>query len=320
MGRLSFSTKESAGLLLLCVCGVLALPAVLAEQEGENLSGLSDNPDKVIFAVRENGTTCLMVEFAAKFLVPYDVLALNGIDLITEQASFTLPQGAEIEGECGSTDSEIHISWKNNAYILRIYFSKEFREKGIEVWKINKIQFVYDTSETSHFINAYNRECPFHGSTIERLLYTLRPHCCDRIYSAVDPAELRTDSCGDLGTGKHTASTHKLSALVTPAGHSYVCTAQQTVTLISSDHQKGITFSMYDIQIQPFDIASDFIFSAPYKCITDQREHLEEILPLILGLILGLIIIFTLTIYHFHLKLTANQPQLPRDRSMYKNM
>lgn len=54
---------------------------VLADQEGENLSGLSNNPDKAIFAVRENGTTCLMVEFAVKFLVPYDVLALNGIDV-----------------------------------------------------------------------------------------------------------------------------------------------------------------------------------------------------------------------------------------------
>lgn len=61
--------------------GALALSVVLAEQEGENLSGLSNNPDKGIFAVRENGTTCLMVEFAVKFLVPYDVLALNGIDV-----------------------------------------------------------------------------------------------------------------------------------------------------------------------------------------------------------------------------------------------
>ncbi|XP_049913736.1 lysosome-associated membrane glycoprotein 5 isoform X1 [Epinephelus moara] len=217
MGRTGFSTTESARLLLL---GVLALSVVLAEQEGENLSGLSNNPDKAIFAVRENGTTCLMVEFAVKFLVPYDVLALNGIDLITEQAVFTLPRGAEIEGKCGSTESEIHISWKNNAYTLRIYFSKELREKGIEVWKISKVQFVYDTSETSQFISAYN-------------------------------------------PGKHTASTHRLSALVTPAGHSYVCTAQQTLTLISSDHQKGVTVSMYDIQIQPFDIASDFMFSEP---------------------------------------------------------
>ncbi|KAG8011175.1 Lysosome-associated membrane glycoprotein 5 [Nibea albiflora] len=296
MGRLGFSTTESARLLLL---GVLALSVVLAEQEGENLSGLSNNPDKAIFAVRENGTTCLMVEFAVKFLVPYDVLALNGIDLITEQAAFTLPRGAEIEGKCGNTESEIHIAWKNNAYTLRFYFSKEFRDKGSAVWKISKVQFVYDTSETSHFINAYN-------------------------------------------PGKHTASTHRLSALVTPAGRSFVCLAQQTLTLISSDHQKVITVSMYDIQIQPFDIASDFMFSeqpvsvmfnhltvltlfivpllAAYKCITDQRERLEETLPLILGFILALIIVITLTVYHFHLKLTATQPQLPRDRSMYKNM
>uniref|UniRef100_A0A672GQJ0 Lysosome-associated membrane glycoprotein 5 n=1 Tax=Salarias fasciatus TaxID=181472 RepID=A0A672GQJ0_SALFA len=267
-----------AQLSLLCA---LALSVVLAEQEGENLSGLSNNPDKAIFAVRENGTTCLMVEFAVKFLVPYDVLALNGIDLITEQTSFILPRGAEIEGKCGSTESEIHITWKNKAYTLRIYFSKvgesEVRAKGAEVWKISRVQFVYDTSETSHFINAYN-------------------------------------------PGKHTASTHRLSALVTPAGRSFVCTAQQTLTLISSDHQKGVTVSMYDIQIQPFDITSDFMFSEPYKCITDQRERLEETLPLVLGLILALIIVITLTVYHFHLKLTATQPQLPRDRSMYKNM
>lgn len=62
------------------------------------------------------------------------------------------------------------------------------------------------------------------------------------------------------------------------------------------------------------------LLSAAYQCITDQRERLEETLPLVLGLILALIIVITLTIYHFHLKLTATQPQLPRDRSMYKNM
>ncbi|TNN71493.1 Lysosome-associated membrane glycoprotein 5 [Liparis tanakae] len=258
MGRLGLSTTESARLLLL---GVLALSVVLAEQEGENLSGLSTNPDKAIFAVRENGTTCLMVEFA----------------LITEQAAFTLPRGAEIEGKCGSTESEIHITWSNNAYTLRIYFSKEFRDKGIEVWKISKVQFLYDTSETSHFNNAYN-------------------------------------------PGKHTANTHRLSALVTPAGRSYVCLAQQTLTLLSTDHQKGVTVAMYDTQIQPFDITSDFMFSEPYKCITDQRERLEETLPIILAFILALIIIITITVYHFHLKLTAIPPQLPRDRSMYKNM
>lgn len=46
------------------------------------------------------------------------------LQLITEQASFTLPRNAEIEGKCGLTESEIHISWKNSAFILRIYFSK----------------------------------------------------------------------------------------------------------------------------------------------------------------------------------------------------
>lgn len=46
------------------------------------------------------------------------------LQLITEQASFTLPRSAEIDGKCGSTESEIHITWKNNAFTLRIYFSK----------------------------------------------------------------------------------------------------------------------------------------------------------------------------------------------------
>ncbi|XP_038823961.1 lysosome-associated membrane glycoprotein 5 [Salvelinus namaycush] len=258
--------------------GILARLTVTAEQEGENLSGLSTNPDKDIFVVRENGTTCLMVEFAVRFTVPFDVLAINGIDLITENAYLALPRGADIEGKCGSQDADIHISWKDKAYTLRINFVKETRDKGDEVWKISKLQFVYDTSEKTHFINPYN-------------------------------------------PGKHTASSHGLSALVTPAGRSYVCEAKQTLTLISSDHQKGVTVAMSDIQIQPFDINSDFMFSEAYKCITDQREQLEETLPLILGFILGLIIVITLSVYHFHLKLTAvTQPQLPRDRSMYKNM
>ncbi|XP_077407966.1 lysosome-associated membrane glycoprotein 5 [Vanacampus margaritifer] len=278
MGRAGFSTTDSGQLLLLGAL-LLSVSVSLGELEGENLSGLSDNPDRAIFAVRENGTTCLMVEFAVRLVVPYDVLALNRIDLFTEQASFTLPRSAQIDGNCGGTESEIHISWKNDAYTLRIFFSKELRAKGAEVWKISKVQFVYDTSESSHFINAYN-------------------------------------------PGKHTATTHRLSALVTPAGRSYVCAAQQTLTLISSDHQKGVTVHMYDVQIQPFDMAADFVFSEPYKCITDQRERLEETLPLILGFILALIIVITLTVYHFHLKLSASStpPQLPRDRSMYKNM
>ncbi|XP_023655211.1 lysosome-associated membrane glycoprotein 5 [Paramormyrops kingsleyae] len=276
MERTRSKTLDARGILL-CLLSIVARSP--AEQEVENLSGLSTNPDKDIFVVRENGTTCLMAEFAVKFVVPYDVLALNGIDLITEQAPIALPRGAEIEGKCGSNEAELRISWINNAYTFRIFFLKEVQDpsKGKAIWKMNKMQFVYDTSETAHFINAYN-------------------------------------------PGKHTANSHRLSALVTPAGRSYECAAVQTVTLISSDHQKGVTVSMSDIQIQPFDIQGDFIFSEAYKCLSDQREQLEETLPLILGVILGLIIVITLSVYHVHLKMTANQPQLPRDRSMYKNM
>ena len=43
---------------------------------------------------------------------------------------------------------------------VRVCVLQESPDKGSEVWKISKVQFVYDTSETSHFINAYNRECP----------------------------------------------------------------------------------------------------------------------------------------------------------------
>ncbi|MGH0146626.1 UNVERIFIED_CONTAM: hypothetical protein FKN15_063252 [Acipenser sinensis] len=119
---------------------------------------------------------------------------------------------------------------------------------------------------------------------------------------------------------KHTASSHRLSAFVTPAGRSYECQAQQTISLISSDHQKGVTISMSEVRIQPFDIKNDFMFSEAYKCITDQMEQLEEMLPLILGIILALIIVITLGVYHIHQKMTANQVQLPTDRSQYKNM
>uniref|UniRef100_A0A8C1UJM8 Lysosomal associated membrane protein family member 5 n=1 Tax=Cyprinus carpio TaxID=7962 RepID=A0A8C1UJM8_CYPCA len=150
-------------LLLLLVS--LSVLCVSAEQEVENLSGLSPNPDRDIFVVRENGTTCLMAEFVVKFLIPYDVLALNGIDLITEQASVSIPRGAQIAGRCGSSESELQISWNNHAFTFRIFFSKEKRTLGsdgkakeAEVWKINKVQLVYNTSEATHFINAYNRE------------------------------------------------------------------------------------------------------------------------------------------------------------------
>lgn len=58
-----------------------AAARLAAEQEVENLSGLSPNPEKDIFVVRENRTTCLMAEFAAKFVVPYDVWASNYVDV-----------------------------------------------------------------------------------------------------------------------------------------------------------------------------------------------------------------------------------------------
>lgn len=65
--------------------------------------------------------------------------------------------------------------------------------------------------------------------------------------------------------------------------------------------------------------AFSFLLSE-HKCPVDEREQLEETLPLILGLILGLVIVITLVIYHIHHKMTANQVQIPRDRSQYKHM
>lgn len=61
--------------------------------------------------------------------------------------------------------------------------------------------------------------------------------------------------------GKHTASSHRLSALVTPAGKSYECQAQQTISLISSDHQKSVQLLLSEVRVQPFDITADFVFS-----------------------------------------------------------
>nr|XP_004610985.1 unnamed protein product [Sorex araneus] len=209
---------------------------IMAEQEVENLSGLSTNPEKDIFVVRENGTTCLMAEFAAKFIVPYDVWASNYVD-------------------------ETHNT-----------------SKGPEgTWRLSKVQFVYDSSEKTHFKDA-------------------------------------------VRAGKHTANSHHLAALVTPAGKSYECQAQQTISLASSDPQKTVTMILSSVHIQPFDIISDFVFSEEHKCPVDEREQLEETLPLILGIILGLVIVVTLAIYHVHLKMTANQVQIPRDRSQYKHM
>ncbi|XP_048357078.1 lysosome-associated membrane glycoprotein 5 [Sphaerodactylus townsendi] len=281
MGLPMHGTRPSSpavrGLLLfLCV-----LVGCAAEQEVENLSGLSPNPEKVIFAVRENETTCLMAEFAARFIVPYDVWASNFVDMITEQASIPLSRGAEEQGKCGPHESEIEIFWAKRAYSLRLSFLKEGRNtsRGPEAWwKLSRVQFVYDSSEPTYFKDAVN-------------------------------------------PGKHTATTHRISALVTPAGKSYECQAQQTITMTSSDHQKSVVLLLSEVRLQPFDISSDFEYGEEHKCPVDQREQLEETLPLVLGLILGLIIVIILGVYHLHLKMTAStQVQIPRDRSEYKHM
>ncbi|RMC07924.1 hypothetical protein DUI87_15395 [Hirundo rustica rustica] len=270
--------------LLLVLCAPLeeadAAARLAAEQEVENLSGLSPNPEKDIFVVRENRTTCLMAEFAAKFIVPYDVWASNYVDLITEQADIPLSRGAEMKGKCGTNESELELSWLDQAYTLKLSFLKEGHNtsRGPEAsWRLSRIQFTYDTSERTYFKDA-------------------------------------------VSPGKHTASSHRLSALVTPAGRSYECQAQQTIALVSSDHQKSVQLLLSEVRLQPFDIPADFVFSEEHKCPVDQREQLEETLPLILGLILGLVIVITLGIYHIHHKLTASQVQIPRDRSQYKHM
>uniref|UniRef100_A0A0B4J1D8 Lysosome-associated membrane glycoprotein 5 n=1 Tax=Monodelphis domestica TaxID=13616 RepID=A0A0B4J1D8_MONDO len=265
--------RTAPGILSLQVLFLLfhTIAQIMAEQEVENLSGLSTNPEKDIFVVRENGTTCLMAEFAAKFIVPYDVWASNYVDLITEQADIPLSRGAEMKGRCGHNESELQVFWVDKAYALKMLFVKESHNtsKGLEAsWRLSKVQFVYDSSEKTYFKDAVN-------------------------------------------PGKHTANSHRLSALVTPAGKSYECQAQQTISLTSSDHQKTVAMLLSSVHIQPFDIISDFVFSEEHKCPVDEREQLEETLPLILGLILGLVIVITLTIYHIHHKLTANQTQNP---------
>ncbi|OWK03466.1 LAMP5 [Cervus elaphus hippelaphus] len=237
---------------------------ITAEQEVENLSGLSTNPEKDIFVVRENGTTCLMAEFAAKFIVPYDVWASNYVDRARRSAQarqtrslnpppFTAPTGARALRGAGRLCSQL-ITEQADISLTRGAEESHNTSKGPEAtWKLSKVQFVYDSSEKTHFKDA-------------------------------------------VSAGKHTANSHHLSALVTPAGKSYECQAQQTISLASSDPQKT------------------------HKCPVDEREQLEETLPLILGLILGLVIVVTLVIYHIHHKMTANQVQIPRDRSQYKHM
>ncbi|XP_063297572.1 lysosome-associated membrane glycoprotein 5 [Pelobates fuscus] len=260
-------------ILILCMMGHNA-----AEQEVENLSGLSSNPEKNIFAIRENGTTCLMAEFSARILVPYEVPSSNEVDWNPEEANIQLPRDTDIKGKCWSNESELHLSWADNAYTLKLFFLKDDPMKPYSNnWKINKVQFSYDVSERTNFKTG------------------ARP-------------------------GRHTASRQHLSLMVTPIGMSYECEATERISLTSTDQKKTVTLFLSNVHIQPFDIQRDFVYSEDYKCQTDQRKQLEEMLPLILGITLGLAIVIILAVYHIHHKMTANQVQIPRDRSLYKHM
>ncbi|KAM3929955.1 lysosome-associated membrane glycoprotein 5 [Leptodactylus fuscus] len=271
-------STQVLGLHLLLLLTYIVGPN-MAEQEVENLSGLSSNPDKNIFAIRENGTTCLMAEFSARILVPYEVPSSNEVDWNLEEANIQLPRDTEIKGKCWNNESELHLSWADKSYTLKLFFIKDGQEakSSGRSWKMNKIQFIYDLSDRTNFKSG------------------ARP-------------------------GKHTASRHHLSLMVTPLGMSYECEASEKVSLTSTDQKKTVVLYLSEVHIQPFDIKSDFVYSEEYKCLTDQRKQLEETLPLILGLTLGVAIVIILAVYHVHHKMTANQVQIPRDRSLYKHM
>ncbi|KAM5165541.1 lysosome-associated membrane glycoprotein 5 [Mantella aurantiaca] len=259
---------------------VYVLGAILAEQEVENLSGLSTNPEKNIFAIRENGTTCLMAEFSARIVVPYEVPSSNEVDWDLEEATIQLPRDTEIKGKCWNNESELHLSWLDKSYTLKLFFVKDspdYSKLAGKSWKMSKVQFLYDPSERTNFKSG---------------------------------ARL----------GKHIATSHHLSLMATPVGMSYECEASERISLVSSDQKKTVVLFLSEVHIQPFEINSDFVFSEEYRCLTDQRKQLEETLPLILGLTLGVAIVIILAVYHVHHKMTANQVQIPRDRSLYKHM
>ncbi|XP_031998612.1 lysosome-associated membrane glycoprotein 5 isoform X4 [Hylobates moloch] len=294
---------------------------IMAEQEVENLSGLSTNPEKDIFVVRENGTTCLMAEFAAKFIVPYDVWASNYVDLITEQADIALTRGAEVRGRCGHSESELQVFWVDRAYALTMLFVKVTPSpagrgaeapRGCGKWRPLGLR-------TQTLRGRLKRASPAQQESHNMSKGPEGTWRLSKVQFVYDSSE-KTHFKDAVSAGKHTANSHHLSALVTPAGKSYECQAQQTISLASSDPQKTVTMILSAVHIQPFDIISDFVFSEEHKCPVDEREQLEETLPLILGLILGLVIVVTLAIYHVHHKMTANQVQIPRDRSQYKHM
>lgn len=46
------------------------------------------------------------------------------LQLITEQADIPLPRGAEMKGKCGTNESELELSWLDQAYTLKLSFLK----------------------------------------------------------------------------------------------------------------------------------------------------------------------------------------------------
>ncbi|CAN0408143.1 unnamed protein product [Lampetra planeri] len=144
-------------------------------------------------------------------------------------------------------------------------------------WKVSKIKFTYDTSDSAHFKDAVN-------------------------------------------VGKFTAISNPHMALfLTPMGHSYSCLTTETISLSAHDRQKVVVFKISEAKMQPYEIAGDFLYGPESQCTVDQRESLEETLPLALGLALGLIIVVIIGVYHLQHRLSGSaQPQ--QDRANYKEM
>lgn len=51
------------------------------------------------------------------------------MQLITEQADIPLSRGAGMKGKCGTNESELELSWLDQAYTLKLSFLK-VRELG----------------------------------------------------------------------------------------------------------------------------------------------------------------------------------------------
>lgn len=118
--------------------------------------------------------------------------------LLTEQADIPLARGAEMKGKCGSNESELEISWLQQAYTLKLFFLKvrgsprppgsrgrgvggcaavlpgsspaPCRQEGHNTsrgqeafWRLSRIQFTYDTAERTYFKDAVSRKRPGWG-------------------------------------------------------------------------------------------------------------------------------------------------------------